>query len=89
MRRYEAGRAWITGCPVCDIATIEAHTDGLRTRLSTKAIPLEDAKIVQKYSGTVLNVWKGPTQLWVTAWFRDQGKPLKGHLYVPHIHGFN
>lgn len=89
MRRYTEGRAWLSKCPVlsCEEPIIEAHVDGLILRLSTKAIPLKDALVFQKYERIVINVWKGPTQLWATAWFRDQKTVDKGHLYVQHIHG--
>jgi hypothetical protein len=87
--RFQEGRAWIAECPVqsCASPIIEAHVNGLVVRLSTKAIPLQDALIVQKYERIVINVWKGPTQLWATAWHRDQKTVLKGHLYIQHVHG--
>jgi len=90
MRRYTEGRAWISKCenPRCESPVIEAHVYGTKIRLSTKAVPLRDAEVIQKYQGIVINVWKGPTQLWATPWFRDQGAVLKGRLYIPHIHAF-
>lgn len=65
---------------------IEAHVDGLKLRLNTKAIPLKDALVYQKYDKIVINIWKTPLQLTATAWFRDQGKPLQGHLFIQHVH---
>lgn len=84
--RYEEGRAWIVGCPVCLIPIVEAHVDGLKLRLSTKAVPIRDAFVIQKYSGIVINIWKGPTQFWATAWFKEQGPVDKGHLFIQHSH---
>jgi hypothetical protein len=87
--RYTKGRAWLSQCPVlsCEDPVIEAHVDGLILRLDTKAVPYADASILNKYHEIVINVWKGPTQLWATPWFRDLGKPDKGHLYIQHVHG--
>lgn len=87
--RYTEGRAWIAQCPllICESPVIEAHVDGLILRLDTKAVPLKDASILNKYREIVINVWISPTQLWATPWFRDQGQVLKGHLYIQHIHG--
>jgi hypothetical protein len=87
--RYTDGRAWINACPVqvCEEPTIETHVEGLILRLDTKAVSLKDALILNKYREIVINVWKGPTQLWATPWFWDQGQPLKGHLYIQHVHG--
>lgn len=84
--RFTEGRAWIMGCPTCDIAVIEAHVYGVKLRLSTKAISLNDASVIQKYNGIVINIWKGPTQLWATPWFKEQGPVDKGHLYIEHKH---
>jgi hypothetical protein len=85
--RYTEGRAWISMCPrpLCESPVIEAHVDGIILRLSTKAIPLKDALIFQKYERIVINVWKTPTQLRATAWFRDLGPVDRGHLYVQHV----
>jgi hypothetical protein len=87
--RFTEGRAWLAKCPLssCESPVIEAHVNGLILRLSTKAIPLKDALIFQKYERIVINVWKGPTQLWATAWHRDQKTVDKGHLYIQHVHG--
>lgn len=87
--RFTEGRAWLSQCPVlsCESPVIEAHVNGLTLRLSTKAIPLKDALIFQKYERIVINVWKGPTQFWATAWSRDQKTVLKGHLFIQHVHG--
>lgn len=59
----------------------------MKLKLDTKAIPLKDALIFQKYERIVINVWKTPMQFMATAWFRDQGQVLKGHLYIQHVHG--
>lgn len=87
--RFTEGRAWLSKCPVmsCEEPVIEAHVDGVKLMLSTKAIPLKDALIFQKYERIVINIWKGESQLWAVAWFRDQKTILKGHLYIQHIHG--
>ena len=87
--RYTEGRASLDQCPVstCEAPVIEAHVNGLILRLDTKAVPWTDALILNKYREIVINIWKGPTQFWATAWFRDQGKPDKGHLYIQHVHG--
>jgi hypothetical protein len=86
--RYTEGRAWLSKCPVsiCESPVIEAHVDGLILRLDTKAVPVKDALILNKYREIVINVWKGPTQLWATPWFWDQKDVLKGHLYIQHVH---
>lgn len=85
--RYTEGRAWLSMCPrpLCEHPVIEAHVDGIVLRLSTKAIPLKDATILQKHATIVINVWKTPLQLMATAWFKEQGAVDKGHLYVQHI----
>lgn len=87
--KFTEGRAWLSSCPVvhCERPVIEAHVDGLKLRLETKAIPLKDATIVEKYGAIVVNVWKGTTQLHAVSWFRDLGKVDKGHLYIQHRHG--
>jgi hypothetical protein len=87
--RFEEGRAWLSKCPVtsCESPVIEAHVNGLKLRLETKAIPLKDALIFQKYERIVINVWKGATQLYATAWHRDLKDVHKGHLFVQHNHG--
>lgn len=87
--RFTEGRAWLSRCPVsyCEEPVIEAHVYGLILRLDTKAVPYSDASILNKYREIVVNVWKGPTQFWATAWFRDQGPPDKGHLFIQHVHG--
>lgn len=84
--RFQEGRAWITGCPVCDIPVIEAHVYGVKLRLSTKAISYKDAYVIQKYNGIVINIWKTPFQFMATAWFKDQGTVDKGHLFIEHRH---
>lgn len=86
--RYTDGRAWLDKCAlsICETPVIEAHVDGLILRLDTKAVPYEDALILNKYREIVINIWKGPTQFWATAWFWDLGKPDKGHLYIQHVH---
>lgn len=87
--RYTEGRAWLSKCPVtsCEEPVIEAHVDGLILRLETKAIPLNDAMIFQRYERIVINVWKTPLQFMATAWFKEQGAVQNGHLYVQHYHG--
>ncbi len=87
--RYTDGRAWIEKCPKghCEAPVIEAHVDGLITRLSVKSVPFKDAAIFSKYGRTIVNVWVGPTQLWANVWFHTLGEPLKGRLYLPHICG--
>lgn len=84
--RYTEGRAWIDTCAGCEAPIIEAHVNGLKTRLSTKAVPYKDALVLSKYTWITVNVWIGPTQLWANPWHWDLGKPLKGHIYIPHIH---
>lgn len=88
MQFYE-GRAWLSRCPkeLCALPTILAHVDGTKVQLSTKSIPLNDALVFQKYERTVFNLWVGPTRMWVVTWFRDQGRPLRGRLYIKHICG--
>lgn len=87
--RYEDGRAWLDKCPVasCESPVIEAHVNGMITRLSTKAIPLKDALVFQKYKRIVINVWKDHLQLTAVAWHADQLTVDKGHLYIQHVHG--
>lgn len=87
--RYQEGRAWLSKCPLlrCEEPIIEAHVDGLKLYLDTKAIPLKDALIFQKYERIVINIWKGPFQLHAAAWFRDQKTVQKGHLFIQHVHG--
>jgi hypothetical protein len=87
--RFTEGRAWISSCPVlsCELPVIEAHVDGLKLRLDTKAVPLKDALILEKYDRLMVAVWKGPTQLWAVSWFGFQGRPDKGHIYTQHKHG--
>jgi hypothetical protein len=85
--RFEEGRAWIVGCPVCLIPVIEAHVDGMKLRLSTKAIPVSDAKAISKYRGIVINIWKTHLQFVATAWFWDLKTVDKGHLFIQHVHG--
>lgn len=87
--RYTEYRAWLSKCPVlsCEEPVIEAHVYGLILLLDTKAVPLADASVLNKYREIVINVWKTPLQLGANAWFRDLGKPEKGHLYIQHVHG--
>ena len=61
--------------------------DGLKLRLDTKAVPWKDALILGKYDRLLVNIWKGPTQLWAVAWFHWNDKPERGHVYTQHIHG--
>lgn len=86
--RYTEGRAWLSKCenPKCEMPIIEAHVDGLKLRLDTKAIPFKDADIFQKYERIVINIWKTPQQFMAVAWFRDLGRPIKGHLFIQHVH---
>lgn len=84
--RFEEGRAWIEGCPVCLIPIIEAHVNGMKYRLSTKAIPVKDAIVLSKYRRSVINIWKTPLQFVATAWFWDYKTVDKGHLFIEHIH---
>jgi hypothetical protein len=85
--RYTEGRGWISMCPrpLCESPVIEAHVNGVVLRLSTKAIPLKDALIFQKYERIVINVWKTPLQLMANAWVKEFKDVDKGHLYVQHI----
>lgn len=87
--RFTEGRAWFSVCPVssCEIPVIEAHVDGLKLRLDTKAVPFKDASVLGKYDRLLVNVWVGATQLWATCWFSWLGKPDKGRIYTQHIHG--
>lgn len=86
--RFTEGRAWLSKCenPKCEMPIIEAHVDGIKLRLDTKAIPLKNALIFQKYERIVINVWKTPEQLMATAWFRDLKSVDKGHLFIQHVH---
>lgn len=85
--RHEEGRAWIVGCPVCLIPIVEAHVDGMKLRLSTKAIPVSDAIVISKYRGIVVNIWKTDSQFVATSWFSDYKTVDKGHLFIQHTHG--
>ncbi len=86
--RFQEGRAWHSQCPVerCSKPVIEAHVNGFILRLDTKAIPLKDALIYQKYAEIVINVWIGSTQLYATPWHRSYKTVDKGHLYIAHVH---
>jgi hypothetical protein len=83
--RFQEGRAWFSRCPRCERPVLEAHVEGLKLRLSTKAIPTKDAAILSKYLRIVTNIWVGETQLYVTAWFGMYGPPDRGRLYIQHI----
>lgn len=86
---YQDGTAFISRCPkeLCAAPTIMAHTYGVKLDLSTKSIPYRDALVFQKYERIVVNVWVGPTKLWAVPWFRSEGRPDKGRLYIRHICG--
>lgn len=81
--RFQEGRAWIERCPRCEYPVIEAHT-GYKVRLSTRAMPYSHAVIVGRYH-LVYNVFIGTLQLYVSAWFPVEGRPLEGRLYSQHI----
>jgi hypothetical protein len=87
--RYTEGRAWLSVCPVtsCERPVIEAHVDGLKLRLDTKAVPLKDAIVLGKYDRLLVCVWKDNLQLTAISWFHFLGKPDKGHIYAQHSHG--
>jgi hypothetical protein len=84
--QFQDGRAWLDACPWCDNTIVLAHCSGLRLRLCRYSVPYRDALVLGRYSRIVVNVWRGESQLYCTAWF-PPGKPPRGRLYSEHLCG--